>query len=168
MHNWLNQTLLNRLVANFQLEIVLLPCLKNGFSSSTFWVVAFWDNCIMHNFSRVWYLSFRDNTSTMNWWKKEKMKSFFRASANLSKADILSVLLKKLYSILKQVIHKPTCSASCIYFRIWFLLYLVWLKIKFCLFVLYLPTHFLPPYPKNYIAFSGGKIIIFFCSQKGW
>ena len=36
------------------------------------------------------------------------------------------------------------------------------LKIKFCLFVLYLPTHNLSPYSKNYIAFSGGKIFLFF------
>ena len=28
------------------------------------------------------------------------------------------------------------------------------LKIKFCLFVLYLPTHNLPPYSKNYVAIS--------------
>ena len=34
------------------------------------------------------------------------------------------------------------------------------LKIKYCLFVLYRPTHNLPPDSKNYIAFSGKKIFL--------
>ena len=39
------------------------------------------------------------------------------------------------------------------------------LKIKFCLFVLYLPTNYLPPYSKIYIAFFRGKIILLFVAE---
>ena len=38
---------------------------------------------------------------------------------------------------------------------------------KFCLFVLHLPTHFLPHYPKNYIATLGGKIFSLFDNLVG-
>ena len=38
-------------------------------------------------------------------------------------------------------------------------------KIKYCLFVLYLPTHILPPYPKNYIAILYDKIFLFLLWQ---
>ena len=38
-------------------------------------------------------------------------------------------------------------------------------KIKYCLFVLYLPTHILPPYPKNYIVILYDKIFLFLLWQ---
>ena len=41
------------------------------------------------------------------------------------------------------------------------------LNIKFCLFVLHLPTHFLTPYPKNCIAILWGKIFLLFDNLVG-